>query len=106
MPVLFLFLIIFPSCSKEEIYLDEYRLHFSNQYFEAIDSIAVENKAIPVSVEAGETFAYDDFPISRAAYNLTFYTHSNLIIKTLLDAKSHREIITIALHADGSITVE
>lgn len=96
-------IIILVSCNKEEdIYPEYYTLLVENNYFEPIDSIAIDNQTEHTSIEVNNTIVCKE-RITRTIHELICYTHSNLRLKIQFKAISNKKQIIATIHSDGSI---
>ncbi len=97
-------IIILVSCNKEDIYPEYYALLVENNYFEPIDSIAIDNKTKHTRIEVNNTIIYKE-QITRNIHELICYTHSNLRLIIQFKAISNKKQIIATIHSDGSISL-
>ena len=103
--VIFGTIIILVSCNKEEdTYPEYYTLLVKNNYFEPIDSIAIDNQTEHTSIEVNNIIVCKE-QITRTIHELICYTHSNLRLKIQFKAISNKKQIIATIHSDGSISL-
>ena len=93
----------FSSCDNNGFY-ENYSLWVKNNYFESIDSVAIDEIIVPVNIEVDSAVVCAE-RITNSIHELICYTHSNLKLIVRFKAISTAEQIVATIHQDGSITL-
>lgn len=88
-------------CNKEN--RNEFNLIIENNYFESVDSVALNHLTICKILNPSEVYPYDRV-LLRGRHSLSFYTKSSLIITGILNLEGNRQIVRVGLSSNGSIS--
>ena len=96
---------LFSSCNNEDdFHTRTYILSVKNNYFERIDTVALDDKIVCTDIDVNTTVVCEE-RITNSTHKLICYTHSNLKLIVEFKAISKTEQIMATIHNDGSVSL-
>jgi hypothetical protein len=90
------------SCDRTKEIPDSYNVTISNQYFERIDSLLLDNHKFD-SLDVGDELVIPN--IVYGSHDLELHTYSNLKIQTTLMLVGTNSIVKLLINENGKIVL-